>query len=403
MSGVGPLQVLIFRHEGDEEALHYEDAIVRAYQGGKEARGYIPSMDDLGIQLEAFSSAPQLERGVGETLDAFCHTLTIVLLGRRFFDDNDHATWDWLAECWLHTNASGGRHGLLITRMEDAGGCNIAQRNRAFENYQISPHGRLEEHAVRPAVFALCVLHESRLLLAKGLPNAEGAPEGFMRLFISHAKLDGLPLAMALTHLIKSLGLESFYDAQDIKDGKDWKRELEHAASSSVIIMLRTDIYDTRPWCREEVFWSEEYATPAVLVEARTRLNHPPGELPFDRVPTVRIPDGDLLRILFLAVREGLRFLYFMERVEQMKRDGALPNPVELRVFSLQPSMPALLRACSLLSASGAALHIPRMILYPDPCLRAGYYEAANALVDSKAPGTDLTTPQTLAAKGAAP
>lgn len=78
--------------------------------------------------------------------------------------------------------------------------------------------------------------------------------------------------------------------------------------------MLRTEVYEGRYWCKQEVLWADEYATPAVLVEARTGLDHPAGGLPFDRVPSVRIPDGNLLRILFLALREGLRFLLFMRR-----------------------------------------------------------------------------------------
>jgi hypothetical protein len=86
-----------------------------------------------------------------------------------------------------------------------------------------------------------------------------------------------------------------------------------------------------------------------VLVEARTALKHPSGVLPFDRIPTVRIPDGNLIRVLFLALREGLRFLHFMRRVEQMKESGDLPSSVELRVFSYPPSMSALLGTCRLL------------------------------------------------------
>jgi hypothetical protein len=142
-----------------------------------------------------------------------------------------------------------------------------------------------------------------------------------------------------------------------------------------------------------------------VLVDARTSLNHPAGVLPFDRVPTVRIPDGNLVRILFLALREGLRFLHFMRRVEQMKRSGILPSPVELRVFSFAPGMSALLRACRALADSKEPLATPRLILHPDPTLRAGVYEAAQALVAVYGPsGTRLVTPNTLAAtKGITP
>jgi hypothetical protein len=136
-----------------------------------------------------------------------------------------------------------------------------------------------------------------------------------------------------------------------------------------------------------------------VLVDARTNLSHPAGALPFDRVPTARIPDGNLIRILFLALREGLRFLYFARRVEEMKRNGAFDAAAILRVFSFAPSMSALFRACRSLSASPVSPGTPMLILYPDPTLRAGTYEAAQALVFSHAPpGTRLVTPNTLAA-----
>ena len=81
-----------------------------------------------------------------------------------------------------------------------------------------------------------------------------------------------------------------------------------------------------------------------------------------------------------------------------MKRSGELPSPVELRVFSFTPSMPALLRACRMIAASKAPASTPGLILYPDPPFRAGFYEAAHALVEKYSPGTLLVTPNTLAA-----
>jgi hypothetical protein len=168
--------------------------------------------------------------------------------------------------------------------------------------------------------------------------------------------------------------------------------------------MLRTEAYDGRYWCKQEVLWADEYATPAVLVDARTSLDHPAGILPFERVPAVRIPDGNLLRILFLALREGLRFLYFARRVEEMKKGGALPAPVVLRVFSFPPSMSALLRACRALCESLEPATTPRIILYPDPPLRSGLHEAALALVQMYGPpGARLVTPNTLAATAGRP
>ena len=399
MNATAPLQLLLFRHTADVDVVPYEEAIVRAFQGGKEAGGYLISGDDLGIQLEVFSTAPKVPGDVRQTLDSFCHTLTVVLIDRSLLEQGGDALWDWLAGCWAHTSASNGRHSMLAIAMDERIGFQFSRKRTMLGTLQLQQVSNLGERAIRPAMLALRVLHECRVLLAAAIPPAPGCPTGYLRLFISHAKVDGLPLAHALKHQIEGLGwLQGFYDADDLPSGCDWQQELERGVGSSLIIMLRSEAYDSRYWCQQEVFWADEYATPAVLVDVRTGLNHPASVLPFDRVPTVRIPDGNLVRILFLALREGLRFLHFMRRVEEMTQRGDIPSPVVLRVFSFQPSMPALLRACRSLKNSQEPTTTPRLILYPDPPLRAGGYEAAQALVTAYAPGTRIMTPNTLAA-----
>lgn len=394
MPRTAPLQLLFFRHPEDPNALPYEEAIARAFQGGKDAGGYLATGEDLGLQWQVFASAPQ--RAAAATLDGFCHTVTVVLADAELLKKGDDALWDWLAACWTATRNSNGRHAMLAVAMDERVGDGFSGKRPELATLQLLQVHALGERAIRPTMLALRLLHQCRILLASSLPGDRDHKPGHLRLFISHAKLDGLPLAHALKHQIEALGwLEDFYDADDLPAGCDWQRELERGVGSSLIIILRTEAYDGRPWCQQEVLWADEYATPAVLVDARTNLNHPAGALPFDRVPTVRIPDGNLVRILFLALREGLRFLLFMRRVEQMKQDGQLPSPVDLRAFSFPPSMSALLRACQSLASSKQSR---RLILYPDPPLRSGQYEAAQALVSAYAPGVSLLTPQTLAA-----
>jgi hypothetical protein len=404
MPTAAPLQILLFRHTDDADVPPYQKAILRAFQGGEEAGNYLATGDDLGIQLEIFSTAPVLVPAA--TLDAFGHTVTVVFIDRALLDKGGDPLWDWLAECWTLTSASNGRHAILAIAMDERTGRLYSGKRPSLASHQLLQVHDLGESAIRPAMLALRVLHECRVRLAEGLPKVPGQPSGHLRLFISHAKIDGLPLAFALKHQIDTVSwLKAFYDAADLPSGCDWQKELERGVGSSLIVMLRTEVYEGRYWCKQEVLWADEYATPAVLVEARTGLDHPAGALPFDRVPSVRIPDGNLLRILFLALREGLRFLLFMRRVKQMQDNGDLPATAELRVFSFAPSMSALLRACRVLTDSKAPATTPRLILYPDPPLRAGNYEAALALVQTYAPsGTRLVTPNTLAAtKGATP
>ena len=399
MPASAPLQILIFRHPADEDVAPYEDAVIRAFQGGKEAGGYLATGEDLGIQLEVFAAVPP--HSVAQTIDGFAHTLALVLIDAEFLRNGDQTLWDWLAACWSHINASGGRHAIIVVPMEERLGDQFCRKHAALQNLQVRAVQEFGERAIRPAMLALLLLHECRVLLAQALPVqvTPGQPTGYLRLFISHAKIDSLPLAQALKHQIASIPwLSTFYDADDLPNGCNWQRELERGVGSSLIIMLRTEVYDSRHWCQQEVRWADEYATPAVLVDARTALNHPAGVLPLDRVPSVRIPDGNLLRILYIALREGLRFLHFARRVEEMKRAGELPSPLEMRVFSFPPSMPALLRACRSLTAATLPPVVARLILYPDPPLGTGQFEAAQALIAAYASGARLVTPNTLAA-----
>jgi len=348
-----PLQLLIFRHTEDTDASGYEEAVLRAFQGGREAGGYLATGEDLGVQLQVFREVPRLEKTVAQCLDSFCHTVTVVMVDNALLNKGSNDLWNWLAECWTHTTGSNYRHAMLAVPMDKRVGERFTAKHSAFDSLQLLHVDELGEKAIRPATLALRVVHESRLALARVLPITPppGQQHGYLRLFISHAKIDGLPLAHSLRHQIQQLGwLKSFYDADDLPPGCNWQLELESGVGSSLIIMLRSEAYEHRHWCRQEVLWAEEYAAPGVLVDARIGLHHPPGFLPFDRVPSVRIPDGNLMRILFVALREGLRFLLFVSRVEQMKLNGMLPS--QLKVFSYPPGMSALLRACQSLGGS---------------------------------------------------
>src|SRR5437016_6015068 len=78
--------------------------------------------------------------------------------------------------------------------------CHAFSAKRAtFASLQLLQVHDLGERAIRPAMLSLRLLHECRVLLASALPT-ENDKAGHLRLFISHAKMDGLPLAQALKH-----------------------------------------------------------------------------------------------------------------------------------------------------------------------------------------------------------
>lgn len=404
-----PLQILVFGDlENDPDATVFVAALEAAISGGCRGGNYVPLTDDLGIQILRFGVDEISGKNVvpadspDKLLGGFQHTVAIALISAGWIGSGEAEFWSWLGTCWEEIRQGEGVNRVLPVLLDERSGRSFGEKHAALSAMQTTHAHELGESAIRPAMFALQVLHECRLAIALRLSASPGRGHGFLRLFISHAKLDGLPMAQALNYQIQQIPwLKSFYDADDLTSGGDWKKELEAAAGSSIVVILRSEIYDSRYWCQQEVLWSEEYATPVILVELRTGMNHPVAVLPFERAPVVRVSDGNLFRIVFVAVREGLRFLHFMARVEEMKRTAALPSNAKLRVFCAAPAMSALLRACVEIRKNPPAAGVPSIILYPDPALRTGMREAAEALVANQAPGTQLLTPLTMATNAA--
>jgi hypothetical protein len=397
LSTTSPLQVIVLHHVADEDVAPFEAALVQSLQGGSSAAGYLDAGDDLGIQLLRFGQVPTQDAPT--LLDACCHSLVVALVDTALLGADQASLWKWIGDAWGHCAHTAGRHALLILPMEERQNRRIVGMQPSLANLQMKASHEYGELSLRPTMFALEVLHQSRRILSR-VASAEdiGTPSEHLRLFISHAKADGLPLAHALKRQIELIPwLRDFYDAEDLPPGCDWEMELELGVRSSLILMLRTDIYERRHWCQQEVKWADEYAVPAVMIDARVRLDMPASVLPFDRVPTVRIPDGNLVRVLHAALREGLRFALFKRRVEEMRRAGRFASNAKLKVFSFAPSMAALLRACQSLARTTSEGDLP-VIIYPDPPFATGLYESADALVKAHLPSGLLTTPQSLAA-----
>src|SRR4029079_1806552 len=109
--------------------------------------------------------------------------------------------------------------------------------------------------------------------------------------------------------------------------------------------------------------------------------------LPFDGAPCVRIPDGNLVRVLHAALRGALRSQAFLRRVAELQRLHKLPPSPSTRVIPVSPGMSTIVKACEALTGTAE----PRFICYPEPRLPRGRLEAAEAVADRA--GARLGTP----------
>lgn len=68
-----------------------------------------------------------------------------------------------------------------------------------------------------------------------------------LKLFISHAKRDGLVVAENLRNSLRSkTKLDSFFDKNDIIEGVDFEKQIKENVKSSLLMVLDSDAYGTR-------------------------------------------------------------------------------------------------------------------------------------------------------------
>lgn len=399
IAALAPLKVLIVAQKlvtsGTDERIPYFTAISRAFQGGVTespdgSEKYYASGEELGIDVRRIiweSLGENPPPNVEKILESCGHLLVIVLLEGALTSDSDFGRWlNEVAKLAL-SGPLESRIGILpIVLATQAEYLSLGQ----FDEFQRVPIGELGEPALRAGHLGLLVLQQAWGLLGSNAYEP-------LRLFVSHAKRDGTPVALSLRGQIESLRwMRRFYDAQDILPGAQWRRVLRNGVESSVLVVLRTDIYEQRPWCIQEIEWAEEFGTPAVVVEARHSLTMPPELLPIAGLSTVRIHDGNLLRVLNSALREAVRSRLFRRTVELLERANVLPAGRTLMVA--RPTLSALGTACETRLKSASKTEEVDVVAIPEP-FRESQRPIAERLVRAYFPAAILGTPRDFVAR----
>ena len=346
---------------------------------------------DQDVAFLRFASAPSFCSEPGVLLDEVLHTVLVVLVDEDLL--RDEAFLSWLNACAEHPSMQSGRHRFVAIARGDESKSRweSLSAHPGLGEYQVLDFSHLGETAERMEWLLLRLLHEILHAAATGT----GVPADWrLQIFVSHAKRGGLPVARTLRDLVGQVPwLSGFYDARDIDTRGPWKQQLEEAVTRSVLVALRTDVYDSRPFCQSEMRWADENGVPTVHVDARHGFVHAASRLPFESGPCVRIGDGNLMRVLHVALRLAVRSQVFRRRVSELKRLGVLPSSVAMHMIATAPSPRSVLSACEALKTKAE----PRAILYPDGSLPAGDLEAACALAGAF--NTRLVSPFQLSAE----
>lgn len=223
---------------------------------------------------------------------------------------------------------------------------------------------------VRSRHLALELAHALTRYLATAPGDPPPAP---VRVFLSHAKRDGVAIATGLrTFLQTKTGLGDFFDVNDLAPGHSFAKELERGVATAALVVIQTDAYGSREWCQKEVLWAKRHRRPIVVVNAVRKREA--RMFPYlGNVPSVRWVDCadfalDAAHAIALEVLRAVLFesenwgRHFTEEVQVLSR------PPELA--TLEPGSDGL-------------------VLYPDPPLA----DDELGLLATFAPRTTFVTP----------
>lgn len=281
--------------------------------------------------------------------DADTCILVVVLIDTHFAGDAGYVAW--LEEAHTMTRAS--RHlifPVVIAEGDDRRYANSG--GRLFSQIQGLRYFVQPDAPLRPAHLMLRISYEAcRLLGGKGV-----------RVFLSHAKADGLPLVHSFRSLISDLAwLPYFYDVKDLAPGQNWGNEIRKGVRESALIVVRTGAYDGREWCRAEVDEALLHGVAMVVVEASERIRRDQSPAYLNNVPVVRVTDGDLFRPLEALLMEQLRCLILRRLRDQLAERGKL-DPRRTLLLVRPPELVDLFRF-------RAQLNDTDHIVYPGPSM----------------------------------
>jgi SLOG cluster2/TIR domain len=214
-------------------------------------------------------------------------------------------------------------------------------------------HELPSENAKRAFVTRRVVVELCRFLC--NLPQQDDSSIAPVTLFLSHTKVDLNIEPRVTLKIIEALGhdqpIKGWVDSGDIPSGSRFSDAIRKGVSETSLLVILTDNYATREWCREEVMLAKEHQRPIAVVDALTQYEV--RSFPFlGNVPRIRW-NGNPQSGIDLLLKETLRSIHTGETLARFKKEND-------RIFTRPPEF------ATLAGLKGAT------VLYADPPLGKG-------------------------------
>jgi hypothetical protein len=281
-------------------------------------------------------------------LDFAEHSFVVPLVDDDLYLDDDWCRF--VADVWeACANSKNGKDRCVPMQLSEHAWEELDQRLEEvnFGRAYALPEGDERDRWVTGRV----VIELCRFL--QGLEATDDRSRAPTRLFLSHAKADLNTEPRAAQKVIEYLTadqpVDTWVDSGKIETGSKFSDAIREGVQQTSLLVILTDNYSSRDWCREEAMLAKEHQRPMIVIDAL--MTHEIRSFPFlDNVPRLRW-NGSAETGVDLLLKETLRHLHTKSVLDSSKQ----PNDT---VF-LRPPEPATLLGIP----SGAT------ILYPDPPL----------------------------------
>ena len=243
------------------------------------------------------------------------------------------------------------------------------------------PMGNLEAHALRwnrcnesdyesKQRILLEITHSFSMMLERHLEHLrypDGRNHGNclkrVKIFLSHSKHDihGVSVAKAIRDwLYGHTTLSSFFDVHDILIGESFHTVIDESIQNSTVVIIYTDCYSSREWCRYETIKAKRKNIPILVVDCLQTTDE--RSFPYmGNVPVIRMNPCHNDRVRMIAGKlldEVFKNFLWMCSVEKFK-----VSSVQTTFLSRPPEL------ISLADLPGAIDDKIRRVVYPDPPL----------------------------------
>lgn len=111
------------------------------------------------------------------------------------------------------------------------------------------------------------------LLSGRAAPVREGELQVPIQVFVSHAKADlkgpATDPVRSVLAVLEEHAVDRFFDSSKIAPGEDFAKRIEgEVRTSDVLLVVWTDAWSSRPWCRRELLTAKAAGRPVVVLDA---------------------------------------------------------------------------------------------------------------------------------------